>query len=252
VEAIVLPSQLVCRPEQDLPVAVLRVSGTLDQVTGDALQQAVRHSLAMQPDLLLLDVTELRIGDPLGLAALSAVVCQTAEWPDVPIVLCGAEPETAAAIAATPDCAKLGTALDCAEALTKATRTAADEEPAQRRIRVRLRPVPDACRQVRQLVTQACASWHHSEFASTAALIATELVANVVRHAHTTMEFTVGLRDGRLSMSVRDGSRRLPKPTEPGVSDAGGRGLKLVRDLTDAWGVLPINDGKVVWTRFSA
>jgi anti-sigma regulatory factor (Ser/Thr protein kinase) len=119
-------------------------------------------------------------------------------------------------------------------------------------MRLRLRPVPDACRQVRQLVDQACSSWHLRNLSATAALIATELVANVVRHAHTTMEFTVGLRDGRMWLTVRDGSRDLPKPADPDVTDAGGRGLRLVRELTDSWGVMPVSDGKVVWTQLSA
>jgi len=240
-----VPSQLVCRPERDLPVAVLRLTGTLDQVTGDALQQAVRHSIAPQPSKLLLDVTGLRIGDRHGLAALSEVVCQTAEWPDVPIVVCGANQRTARTIASAPECANLEYAPDCATALARA-----GAEPGPPRIRVRLRPVPDACRQARQLVAQACAVWQRRELTATAALIATELVANVVRHAHTTMEFTLGLRDGRLSITVRDGSRRLPEPIEPRPAATGGRGLRLVRDLTDAWGVLPVSDGKVVWTQF--
>ncbi len=41
------------------------------------------------------------------------------------------------------------------------------------------------------------------------------------------------------------------QPADPQVVAAGGRGLRLVRDLTDAWGVLPIADGKVVWTHIS-
>lgn len=233
-----MPSQLVCRPERDLPVAVLRVTGTLDPVTGDALQQAVRSSLAAEPTRLLLDVSALRIGDPPGLSALNAVVCQTAEWPHVPIVLCGASPSTNAAV---PDCEY---AADLSSALASAAR-----EPSPPRIRVRLRPVPDSCRQARLQVTQACETWHRTDLAAIATLIATELVANVVRHAHTTMRLTFGLRDGRLSMSVRDGSHRMPEPADPGVGSPGGRGLRLVRDLTEAWGVLPVNDGKVVWTQ---
>ena len=101
------------------------------------------------------------------------------------------------------------------------------------------------------MVTQACATWHHRELAATAALVATELVANVVRHARTTMEFTVALRDGSVWLSVRDGSRRLPRPAEPGACDPGGRGLRLIRELTDSWGVLPVPDGKVVWSRIA-
>jgi anti-anti-sigma regulatory factor len=246
----VVPSQLVCRPQQDLPVAVLRVSGTLDLVTGDALQQAVRRSLATQPEQLLIDVDHLRIGDPLGLAAFGAVLAQTAEWPNVPIILCGADPRTQEALSADPACAGLFFAAD-GEAAFAAAMAEAGARPAAWRVRVRLRPVPDACRQVRVVVAQACSTWRRSELAATAALVATELVANVVRHAHTTMEFTFGMRDGRVDITVRDHSRRLPKPADPGVTSAGGRGLRLVRDLSEAWGVLPITDGKVVWSRLT-
>ena len=237
-------SQLVCRPEQDLPIGVLTVSGTLDLLTADALEQAVRRSLSAEPRVLLIDIAGMEIADPLALDALGDVVCQTAEWPAVPIVLCGPGKETARTVAAWPDCAALDVADSCDQA-----RADAGTLPEPPRIRVRLPPVPDACRQVRQLVTQACAAWHRSELAATAALVATELVANVVRHAHTTMDFTVALRDGRMSLAVRDGSRRLPRPADAKLTDSGGRGLRLVRELTEAWGVLPFSDGKVVWTR---
>jgi len=242
-----MTSQLVCRPEQYLPVAVVRVSGELDVLTGAALRSAVERCLSGQPQALLLDVSALEISEPVALEVLSTVVCRTTQWPDVPIVLCGARPETAQVIAAWPHCAAVSTAASCADALADTK-----EEPEPRRIRVRLRPVPDACRQVRQLVTQACSAWRLTEIAGTAALVATELVANVVRHAHTTMEFTVGLRDGRVCLTVRDGSRLVPRLREPRPGEAGGRGLQLVRELTDAWGVLPVSDGKVVWTQLTA
>jgi anti-anti-sigma regulatory factor len=239
-----MQSQLVCRPQQDLPIGVLAVTGTLDLVTADALEHAVRRCLSVEPRVLLIDIAGLEIADPLAMDALGDVVCQTAEWPAVPIVLCGPGEETAGTVAAWPDCAAVDVAESCDHALAEAS--AVPDPP---RIRVRLRPVPDACRQVRQLVTQACATWHRSELTATAALVATELVANAVRHAHTTMDFTVGLRDGRMSLAVRDGSRRLPRPADAKLSDAGGRGLRLVRELTESWGVLPFSDGKVVWTR---
>ena len=224
-------------------MAVLKVSGILDQVTGDALELAAARCLSAQPEALLIDVDEMEIADPLGLAALRSMVCRTAEWPAVPVVLCGAPAE---GVQAVTDCPEITAAANCAAALE---RIAAEPEP--RRIRVRLRPVPDACRQARQLVTQACGAWQRTEIAATAALVATELVANVVRHAHTTMEFTVALRNGRMCLTVRDGSRLLPRPADPGVADAGGRGLRLVRELTESWGVLPVVDGKVVWTHLA-
>ncbi|MEU8658069.1 ATP-binding protein [Actinoplanes philippinensis] len=241
-----MPSQLICRPERNLPVAVLRVSGTLDRQTGGALGAAIRRSLAGQPVKVLLDMTLLRVGDPVALAGLGAVICQAEEFPAVPIVVCGADPRTRDALAGDRDCAGLEYADDCDKALA-----VAEAEPGGPTVRVRLRPVPEACRQVRNLVVQACSAWHRSEATATATLVATELVANVVRHAHTTMEFTLGLRGGRLTMAVRDGSRLMPRALDPAVTDAGGRGLRLVRELTDAWGVLPVTDGKVVWTQLT-
>jgi anti-anti-sigma regulatory factor len=240
-----MSSQLVCRPEQELPVGVLKVAGVLDTVTGDALRSSVNRALSAQPEALLIDVADLEIGEPAALSTLGDIVCQTATWPAVPIVLCGAGPQTATTLLESADCADVGTAASCEQALRDT-----GPEPEPRRIRMRLRPVPDACRQVRQLVVQACTTWHRRDSSATAALIATELVANVVRHAHTTMEFTVGLRNDRIWMSVRDGSLRMPTPADPSVSDAGGRGLRLVRELTEKWGVMPVSDGKVVWTAF--
>ncbi|MBO3742859.1 ATP-binding protein [Actinoplanes flavus] len=242
-----MPSQLVCRPEQDLPVAVLSVRGTLDRITGGALGTAIRRSLAVQPSRMVLDVTRLRVGDPLALSALGKVVCQAEEFPAVPIVVCGADPATRAALAAEPGCATLEMADGPPESVAGAR-----AEPDPPAVRARLRPVPEACRQVRHLVTQACAGWQRSEVTATAALVATELVANVVRHAHTSMDFTLRLRGGRLIVAVRDRSRRMPRTLDPAVTDSGGRGLRLIRDLTETWGVLPVVDGKVVWSRLAA
>ena len=151
-------SQLVCRPEQDLPIGVLTVTGTLDLVTADALEHAVRRSLSVEPEVLVIDIAELDITDPLALDALGYVACQTVEWPAVPIMLCGPTEETARAVAAWPDCGAVEVADSCAQASEDAR--AVPDPP---RIRARLRPVPDACRQVRQLVTQACAAWQRKE-----------------------------------------------------------------------------------------
>ena len=245
-----MASQLVCRPEQDLPVAVLTVSGTLDRVTGGALGAAVRRSLSVQPLRVLLDFTRLRVGDPRALDVLADVVCQAEEFAAAPIVVCGADPRTRAALTDTPGCAGLELAGNCAETLAEARAEAATQSPTSD-VRVRLRPVPEACRQVRTIVGQTCAAWHRADITATTALVATELVANVVRHARTTMDFTLRLRNGRMIMAVRDHSRRMPRTLDPDVTEAGGRGLRLVGDLTDAWGVLPVTDGKVVWTQLT-
>lgn len=242
-----MSSQLVCRPEQDLPIGILRVSGVLDRLTGGALRHAVARCMSAQPEALLIDVAALDITVPSALTPLGTMIDTTAQWPATPIVLYGARPSTARMIAEWPGAASVTTAADRAEALA-----GTKPHPTPHRVRRRLRPVPDACREVRHLVTQTCQAWNLDDLASTVALVATELVANVVRHARTTMEFTLGLREGRICLAVRDGSRLLPRPKDPALNEAGGRGLHLIRELTDGWGVLPIPDGKVVWTHLSA
>ncbi|GGL03639.1 ATP-binding protein [Mangrovihabitans endophyticus] len=241
-----MTSQLVCRPEQDLPVGLLRVGGKLDAITSTALRHAIARSLSTQPDKLVVDIAGMTVVDPHGLNAFSDVLCQTSEWPGVPVVLCGASAETADTVAAWPGCQELRIAQSWETEMAEDT---TQEE--SRRIRVRLRPVPDACRQARQLVTKTCAAWQLSGAASTAALVASELVANVVRHAHTTMEFTLGMRGDRICLTVRDSNRRMPRLVAPGSADAGGRGLRLVRELTESWGVLPVPGGKVVWSHLA-
>jgi hypothetical protein len=236
-----MPNQLVCRPRRTLPVGLLQVTGVLDRITGDALGRAVDRSLSAQPEALLIDVDGMRMADATGLSLLGPAVAQSAGWVGVPVVLCGSG--ATELLRGHPG---ITAAASSAEALDRAAGL-----PRPSRIRARLRPVPDACRQVRQLVTQACTAWQHRDVAATAALIATELVANVVRHAHTTMVVTMGLRDGLFCLTVRDGSRTLPTEANPGNRQAGGRGLQLVRELTDAWGVLPVLDGKIVWTRLA-
>ncbi len=242
-----MASRLVCRPVQELPVAELQVAGGLDTVTAPALEAAVQRCLAAQPDAVVLDIADLDVRHPAALSVFPAMARAATEWPAVPFVLHSPGARTARQLARSAACRALAVHRTREHALDQVR--AATTPP---RLQVRMRPVPAACRQARDLVAQACERWRLAPVSATAAVVVTELVANVVRHARTGMELTVGLRDGRLSISVRDGSGRAPRPADPGVSEAGGRGLRLVRDLSDAWGVLPVVDGKVVWATVSA
>ena len=115
-----MPGQLVCRPEQELPVAVLKVVGVLDVVTGPALRRAVRRCLSAQPEAVLIDVADLDIDEPAALGELTSVVRQNAQWPAVPIVLCAAGPDTAQRLSDSDVHRGVAMADSCAEALAQA------------------------------------------------------------------------------------------------------------------------------------
>lgn len=78
-------------------------------------------------------------------------------------------------------------------------------------------------------------------------LLVTELVTNAARHAHTPVEVTIATTVGRVRIEARDGSAAVPTP--PTVDTlTRHRGVHLLEDLSDGWGVEPQGTGgKVVW-----
>ncbi|WP_055478286.1 ATP-binding protein [Sphaerimonospora mesophila] len=94
-----------------------------------------------------------------------------------------------------------------------------------------------------------------------ALLLASELVANAVRHSDSArpggqVTLAAALRDGTLHVDVIDAGSAASKPQvlpddlvdQP--SD-GGRGLWLVRQLATAWGWHDTGTGRVVWFQLS-
>ncbi len=81
----------------------------------------------------------------------------------------------------------------------------------------------------------------------TAKLLVSELASNAVRHARSPFEVSMSQHDHSLTISVADGSDLRPVTRE--VTDAGGRGLRLVEALANEWGVCPRRDGKAVYFR---
>jgi anti-sigma regulatory factor (Ser/Thr protein kinase) len=81
------------------------------------------------------------------------------------------------------------------------------------------------------------------------AVMVSELTTNSVSHAAS--EFTITIRRsideiyiGVSDMGPGEPALRSPRPTEPT-----GRGLQIVRELADRWGIIPAQngDGKTVW-----
>ncbi len=85
-----------------------------------------------------------------------------------------------------------------------------------------------------------------------AQLLVTELVTNAVRHARSPVELTVANRDGRIRIEARDNSTARPAPPRVDAHTRH-RGLLLVQDLSENWGVdVQGHSGKVVWCEVRA
>ena len=79
------------------------------------------------------------------------------------------------------------------------------------------------------------------------ALLTSELVTNAVIHARTPVEIGV-VHDGeRVLVAVGDRNLARPEQQPYNIGRASGRGLMIVRKLSESWGVTTYEKGKSVW-----
>jgi len=99
------------------------------------------------------------------------------------------------------------------------------------------------------VVRELLRAWRAPHDHEDAALLVTELVANVVDHvqgqANLTLELSIA--DRWLRIAVVDGSAVRPVVQEMTEDRPRGRGLQMVQAIADRWGVEDYRGGKRVW-----
>jgi anti-sigma regulatory factor (Ser/Thr protein kinase) len=84
-----------------------------------------------------------------------------------------------------------------------------------------------------------------------AQLLVTELVTNAARHARTPVDLSITTAVGRVRIEARDGSGTTLTPHVD--TPTRHRGLQLIEDLSDGWGVEAQDaEGKVVWCELTS
>ena len=99
----------------------------------------------------------------------------------------------------------------------------------------------------RRTVTALCSPAGMESVCDVAALLTSEVVTNAVVHGDGTVQIRAHARGGRLRVEVQDEGAGQPSVRHAGPEDEGGRGVKLLAALADAWGVEPVVGGKYVW-----
>jgi anti-sigma regulatory factor (Ser/Thr protein kinase) len=107
-------------------------------------------------------------------------------------------------------------------------------------------PDYDAPHQARALVRDFLNREGADDLVFLGELLLTELVANVVRHAHSRLNVTLTWDLDTLRAEVRDGSSILPAVADLADED-GGYGLRIIDVLAQNWGVTQLEEGKAVW-----
>lgn len=116
-----------------------------------------------------------------------------------------------------------------------------------------LAPDTRASAAARTWLRERLGDWDLSDAAADLQVVISELVTNAVLHARSAVDLTISVGEGVIELSVADSDPRLPQPRVASeVWDEGGRGLMLVSELSDEWGVAHHTHGKQIWIRVPA
>jgi PAS domain S-box-containing protein len=85
-----------------------------------------------------------------------------------------------------------------------------------------------------------------------AQLLVSEVVTNALVHSGTAIDVSMSVDDDGVLVEVGDGSTHVPRPRHYAATASTGRGLALLDQAADDWGVVPGIRGKTVWFVLSA
>ncbi|MFI5495074.1 ATP-binding protein [Actinoplanes sp. NPDC051859] len=215
-----------------------------------AAHVAIRKSLSEHPDTLLIDLLDLR-----DVHATSASLWLTARRSGAAM-----DPPVEVAVCAPADAAvagllrRLGAArfLPLFETVAQAQAAIAERRPLTERIELCLPAEPHSAARIRAVVAEVCAAWDLADLVDRAKLVASEIVANAVRHAQPPITAIISRRGSGIHVAVRDADAHFPhRPrvhlVRSAIPPPSGLGLSLVHAATPLWGAMPTPGGKVVW-----
>ena len=109
-----------------------------------------------------------------------------------------------------------------------------------------LAPKLTSVREARSVLAEPMKRWDLEDLIPTTELLVSELVTNAVRYSRG--EITLRLvNEKALVCEVLDNSGALPRLRQASSEDENGRGLQVVRQLSQRWGARRTATGKVVW-----
>ncbi|WP_052190162.1 SpoIIE family protein phosphatase [Streptomyces sp. NRRL S-1824] len=90
-------------------------------------------------------------------------------------------------------------------------------------------------------------AWGLDDLAYVTELVVSELVTNAIRYASAPVQLRL-IKERTLICEVSDASSTAPHLRRARIFDEGGRGLMLVAQLTERWGMRHTCTGKTIWT----
>jgi anti-sigma regulatory factor (Ser/Thr protein kinase) len=108
-------------------------------------------------------------------------------------------------------------------------------------------PKLTAVREARSLIAEPMKRWGLEDLIPTTELLVSELVTNAVKYSSRGPVTLRLVNEKALVCEVLDNSAALPRLRQANGEDEHGRGLQVVRQLSQRWGARRTPTGKVVW-----
>jgi hypothetical protein len=246
VESPVARPSLRVRTHALRQVVVLEFSGKLGAVIED-LDRSIQLALADGPRGVVCDLSAVYEGaEPGAVELLATAGRHMRDWPGIPVVVAGSKRRVREVLRGHP----LGGHLILTASVRQAV-SAVLETPMPVIEWQRLAPHPTAPRASRNFVSRTLLDWGLGRLIPSASLVVSELVTNSTIHAGSDVDLSVSWNLEALRLTVRDNSFDLPRQRFSRF-DQNGRGLSVVAGLSRSFGVLPTDDGKVVWAVLNA
>jgi hypothetical protein len=221
---------------------IVRPVGKLTLETYPALRDVLLKCAASEPTAIVVDLDAMS-ADRTPLTVFTAVWMRISDWPGIPLLLAAARQPLRAMLDTSSVSRFVSTYRSVPAALQ-----AINAVPARRRRQVPLPGDMTNAQRARRIVAQTCAEWGLTGIVSDAALVASELAENAVKHACSAGWMRLELRGGMFTVAVADTDPRPPRLRPVAERGSGGRGLVVVAWLSRAWGHAPLpQGGKVVW-----
>lgn len=108
--------------------------------------------------------------------------------------------------------------------------------------------LPASVRQLRRFTVAGAQARGFQGDCDTLALLVSEVATNALLHGDGEVRLQLTASPGRVRVEVSDASDRVPTERPAGLDAESGRGMTLLRELSDSWGVLAHPPhGKTVW-----
>jgi anti-sigma regulatory factor (Ser/Thr protein kinase) len=224
------------------------------RLPSDLLHQ-LKHALAENPLVVILDLHEAAGATQQLAEVLDPVSAYLAAWPATVLVVCVPDPEKTAPFLPPTIIDRI--VLD--RSLEAGLERARDLIPHQQRATTFLTPKPEESDIAREFTRRTLRDCGLEELIWPASLVVSELVTHSILQTHTVLDLSLSRVDRRIRIAVHDhGSdslriSQLVELIDPLEDPLRHRGLLVVRALTRCWGVFPSREhGKTVWAVMEA